>query len=127
EALAGKLRADLRAERARLASQEQALEAARKEAADLRGKVSAGERARHKLAADAVRLGQLVRDLGESRKRDAMTYSVVPYGGKNGEKRAPIYVECNATGLLFHPDRLTLTEPTAAAVQAEVPRRANRV
>ena len=78
EEAVGKLRTHVSTEQARLTRHEQALEAARKEAVGLEGKLTSGDRARHKLAADAVRLEQIIRDLHETRKRDAMTYSVVP-------------------------------------------------
>ena len=35
-------------------------------------------------------------------------FSLVPYLGKRGENRKPLYVECTASGLIFHPDRQTL-------------------
>ena len=127
EAQAGKLRTDLRTEQLRLVRHEQALEAARKEAGDVGGRLTAGDRARHKLAADTVQLEQIVRDLEAARKRDAMTYSVVPYKGKQGEKRRPIYVECGTAGVVFHPDRLTLAEPSVSAIQEEVARRVARL
>lgn len=42
------------------------------------------------------------------RQRDHQLYSVVPYHGKRGDNRKPIYLECSTAGLIFHPDRLTL-------------------
>ena len=127
EDLVGKLRTKVRTEQTQLTRHEQALESARKEAAGLEGKRSSGDRARQKLAADLVQLEQIIRDLQETRKRDAMTYSVVPYKGKHGEKRRPLYVECNASGLVFHPDRLTLADPSISSIQQEIARRATNL
>lgn len=43
-------------------------------------------------------------DLKSLRKQGRRTYSVVPYHGKNGDPRKPIYAECNSQGVVFHPD-----------------------
>ena len=127
EELVGKLRTNVRTDQVALTRHEQALATARKEAADLSGKLTAADRARHELAADTIRLGQIIRDLQAARERDAMTYSVVPYKGKRGEKRRPLYVECSAAGLVFHPDKLALADPSVPSVQEEIARRTARL
>src|SRR5207244_2211123 len=38
-------------------------------------------------------------------------YSLVPYQGKHGSNRRPIYIECRGDGLCFYPDRQTLSGP----------------
>src|SRR5439155_8444357 len=45
------------------------------------------------------------------RERQKNTYSVVPYLGRRGDSRKPLYVECAGagTGVVFHPERTTLT------------------
>src|SRR5207247_11476847 len=37
------------------------------------------------------------------------TYSLVPYLGRRGDDRKPLYVECSSTGVQFHPDGTALT------------------
>jgi hypothetical protein len=77
------------------AETEQVTEAARREAA--------------RLSAQLRGLELVLGELKEARKRDAQTYSLLPYRGRRGDSRRPIYVECTANGLLFHPDRRTLS------------------
>jgi hypothetical protein len=75
--------------------------------------------------ADLDRLDKALKDLKLLRRRAEQTYSVVPFKGVRGGTRRPIYVECTAAGLVFHPERTTLeglmTAP--AAIRAEVKRR----
>ena len=42
---------------------------------------------------------------------ESRTYSVVPYKGKNGEDRRPLYVECAGRGVVFHPDGGEMLQP----------------
>jgi hypothetical protein len=86
--------------------------------------------------ADQAEAAKLARDVAELEKAFAAvkalkmqaghTYSVVPYRGKNGAGRRPIYVECAAGGLLFHPDRTPLAgaDFSTEALRAEIERRA---
>jgi hypothetical protein len=92
-------------------------------AADQRAEASRAELAR--LSAELARLEQTVADLKALRRRQEQTYSLVPYKGKHGDNRRPLYVECTAGGLVFHPDRKALEGPgvTAAEVRAEVEHR----
>ncbi len=57
------------------------------------------------------------------------TYAVVPYLGKNGTRRRPIYIECRGDGVIIQPEGIRLTEedfqgpmgpgnPLAAALRA---------
>jgi hypothetical protein len=120
----GELGRRLEVERGLLEATEKALDASRN--AD--GKVAVlSEAARANLVrmtTDVQQLEKALADLKAARERDRNTYSVVPYRGKNGESRKPLYVECAAAGLIFHPDRHTLTPSSAAAeVRAEVERR----
>ena len=61
-----------------------------------------------RLAADLNTLERALADLRTARERQKNSYSVIPYKGKYGDDRHPIYVECSGHGLLFHPDRSTL-------------------
>src|SRR5262245_1655631 len=109
--------------RARVAEQEQAVAEARATARKAGEAAAASERARAQMTSDLARLERAVKDLKDDRKRDAQTYSVVPYRGKHGEARRPLYVECAAGGLVFHPDRKAVSAEAPAEVRAEVERR----
>ncbi|MBI1833041.1 MAG: hypothetical protein HYR84_16495 [Planctomycetes bacterium] len=63
--------------------------------------------------------------LKKVRENDKQTYSVVPYRGKRGDARPPIYVECQRNGVMFHPEkkRLGLVDCTPDALRGEVERR----
>jgi hypothetical protein len=81
-----------------------------------------------RLAAQLDRLEAGYAALKQARQRDARTYSLVPYKGRRGESRRPIYLECTARGLVFHPDRLRLEEANLSpgAIRREVERRITR-
>ncbi len=66
--------------------------------------------------------------LKAARQRDARTFSVVPYKGRRGDNRRPLYLECTANGLVFHPDRLSVRGPglSGDVVRQEVERRTAR-
>jgi hypothetical protein len=77
-----------------------------------------------RMSADLVHAEETLKALRAARARERQTYSVVPYKGKQGDSRRPIYVECAAAGVVFHPDRLAL-DPALSPyqVRAEVERR----
>src|SRR5262249_22451384 len=62
-----------------------------------------------RLARELAELEATLQALHALRQRGQQTYSLVPFKGKRGVSRRPIYVECNAAGLIFHPDRETMT------------------
>jgi hypothetical protein len=78
------------------------------------------------MTAELARLEQTVRDLRAAREQQRQTYSVVPYRGKHGDARRPLYVECVAAGLIFHPDKSLLVLTTPQNVKDEVTRRLAR-
>lgn len=55
-------------------------------------------------------------------------YSLVPYGGKRGAARRPIYVECTRDGLVVHPGRAVLSGPasTVLGLRAEIESRSGQ-
>jgi hypothetical protein len=123
----GQLRRRLEVERGLLEGAEKSLDhtrAANEEAA------SQSEAARAWLARmtrDVEQLERALADLKAARERDRQTYSVIPYRGRHGEVRRPLYVECAGGKLTFHPDRLVLPESGPAAdVRAEVERHSAR-
>ena len=58
----------------------------------------------------------------------AKKYSLVPYKGRRGDRRRPLYVECTITGVIFHPDRQHLEGLgiSAGDIRREVQRRIDR-
>jgi hypothetical protein len=119
---------------ANLRQQEQQLRtqvvAARKALADRQAALTqvegASEAAREELrrmTSDLSLLEQTLKALQAARERERQTYSVVPYHGKQGDARRPLYVECTAAGLLFPPEKISVPLLSASGVQAEVRRR----
>jgi hypothetical protein len=90
--------------------------------------VEENEASRKEMARLTAELEQLERTLAELkafRLRQQPTYSLVPYRGKHGDNRKPIYVECTPTGLVFHPDRLALPifSQSPMIIRTEIERR----
>src|SRR5208337_3695474 len=54
------------------------------------------------MSGELVRLEQTLKELQAARQRDSHTYSVIPYKGKSGESRRPIYIECARNVVVFH-------------------------
>ncbi len=79
-------------------------------------------------AGELEHLERTLKDLREARRRQRETWSLVPYRGKRGDSRRPLYLECTATGVIFHPDQLHLEGPqfSLPAVRAEVQQRMER-
>ncbi|MBI1913217.1 MAG: hypothetical protein HYS12_00410 [Planctomycetes bacterium] len=63
---------------------------------------------RERLSADLLRLEESLTQLRQQRQREQRTWSVVPYVGRRGRNSRPFYLECTSSGLIFHPDHLTL-------------------
>jgi len=63
------------------------------------------------LTAELLRLERALKDLKEARRQQTQIYSLVPYGGRRGDTRKPIYVECNRNGAILHPNRFALVGP----------------
>jgi hypothetical protein len=121
-----KLLQRLQNEQSKLVAQRQALAAARKEAAGVSARAAFTDQARAKLVDQLVRLEQALKALKEDRERDAQTYSVIPYLGKHGESRRPMYIECAVSGFVFHPDKLYLGAGTSPSrLRTEIQQRAS--
>ena len=76
----------------------------------------------------AKELGELERafqQLKALKEREKQVHSVVPYRGKRGDLRPPIYVECVRSGVIFHPEQTLLQtwDFTPATIRGEVERR----
>ncbi len=74
--------------------------------------------------AELDELAHTLKDLNESRKLDGHTYSVVPYRGKLGDDRHPLYLECSASGVVLHPEKqmISIAAPPSQ-LRAEVEKR----
>ncbi len=115
-----------RAEQASVTRSEQQNAASRADLTQADQKIDASQAARARLAADLARLEQALADLRAARERSRNRYSVVPYRGKQGDGRRPVYVECSGAGATFHPDRAVFSVSRASAddLRDEVERRA---
>jgi hypothetical protein len=119
------LRQHLRAEETLLNQDRQSLQLRRAEVEKAEGMKESARKEAERLATELAQLEQVLAGLKALRQKEQQTYSVVPYLGRNGENRRPIYVECAASGVIFHPDRLSLGGPgfTPLAVRQELDRR----
>jgi hypothetical protein len=115
-----------RTEQAKVKDEEQAL-------AGSRGKVDAATvqsaQARAllaKMTADLAQLEQALHDLREAKKLEGQTYSVVPYHGKHGDTRRPLYVECATNTGVFQPGHKAVHVGDTDEVRAETQRRIAR-
>lgn len=100
---------------------------ARRDQLDKSRKRIEGSRAeREQLTRDLLLLEATLRRLKELRERAGKTWSVVPYVGKRGLSRRPMYVECDRAGLVFHPERTRIDgdSPSIVKITEEVQRRA---
>jgi hypothetical protein len=100
-----------------LAAREKQVE---KDEQHVKEKRSSGDR----LTRDLLLLEEALARLKVQRQRQGKTWSIVPYVGKRGMNRKPMYVECDAEGLLFHPDRKRIgREASVLALGEEIDRR----
>ena len=56
-----------------------------------------------RLSAELLQLERRLRDLKALKSRKSDSFSLVPYRGRLGDSRQPIYVECTVAGLVVHP------------------------
>jgi hypothetical protein len=120
----GQLRRRLEVQRGLLEGAEKRFAQARATNADAASQSEAARALLARMTRDVEQLERVLADLKAARARDRQTYSVVPYRGRHGESRRPLYVECAGGQLVFHPDRLVLPESSPAVdVRTEVERR----
>ncbi|HVS39438.1 MAG TPA: hypothetical protein VMS17_28025 [Gemmataceae bacterium] len=87
----------------------------------------ASRKEREQMTAELAAMERALADLKTAREKQQKTYSVVPYNGKRGDSRRPLYIECAGDQLIFHPDRLSLPESRIATdAQQEVQARLAR-
>ncbi len=106
------LRKQVEEERVHILENEQAAKRERDAAAASAVEETAAAKAAAAAAlADVAKLESKLAELKAARGREKQTYSVVPYRGKRGDDRRPVYVECSARGVIFHPERKELSPP----------------
>jgi len=115
-------------ERSRLAGWEQLLKSRRQEMSQSDEKTQLSQAEMARLSADLERMERTLEDLKALRRRQRQTYSVVPYRGKHGFARKPLYVECTADELIFYPGRIAIRALglVPQEVHAEIDRRVAR-
>ena len=121
EGVRDRTRDELASERARLAEAEteinrlvSELVELNRRAADLAGVADAesdGDELQKEIDAKAEQIAELNRQIEELRKKaeeagETPTYAILPYRGKSGTFRRPIYVECDENGIRLMPERV---------------------
>jgi hypothetical protein len=83
------------------------------------------EAQRRQMTADVALLEKTLEELKAAKRLEAQTFSLVPYKGRRGENRKPLYLECTADGWVFHPDHKSLpaAHDAGADLHAEIERR----
>ncbi len=125
------LKRKVRDKRDRLNEDEQLLMALRSRAQQSENQSKESNQALHRMTVDLLRMEQALRDLKAAQQQERKTFSVVPYHGRRGENQRPIYVECGAEGVVFHPERKAMSvyspwsgsRGSPGGVRAEVERR----
>src|SRR5262249_19789400 len=86
---------------------------------------AASEAQRRQMTADLTLLEKTLDELKAAKRLEKQTFSLVPYKGRRGDNRKPLYLECTAEGWVIHPDRKTLeaTPSAVADLHAELERR----
>ncbi len=125
------LRRKTQDERSRLEAEEQLLRTLHSNAKQTENQSKESSQVLRRMTLDLLQMEQVLKDLKSAKQREQKTFSVVPYHGRRGESRRPLYVECTADGVIFHPERkampvtalLSHSEDSASEVRAEVERR----
>jgi hypothetical protein len=99
------LRHKVQGEHDRLKTEQQLLEGLRTTAQQTGEQSKESSKTLQRMTADLLQMEQALKDLKAARQREQHTFSVVPYHGRRGESRRPIYVECTADDVIFHPER----------------------
>jgi hypothetical protein len=102
------LHEQLQVERVGLTQIEAELNTQRKEAANTAQEAAASQADLARLTAELERMERTLADLHVARQRQQQMYSLVPYAGRRGDNRKPLYIECTGDELIIHPDRLAL-------------------
>jgi hypothetical protein len=103
------LRRKVQNERGKLQAGQQLLASLRSSAGQTEAQARASNKSLERMTVDLLQMEQALKDLKASKEREQHTFSVVPYHGRRGENRRPIYVECTADGVIFHPERRAMS------------------
>ena len=121
EGVRDRTRDELSAERARLAEAETEINKLVTELVELNKRAEAlsrpsdsdpdGGELQREIDAKAEEIAELNRQIEELRKKaeeaeETPTYAILPYRGKSGTFRRPIYVECDENGIRLMPERV---------------------
>jgi hypothetical protein len=122
------LQRQLQALRGRLSQTEQDVAAVEAETNQAGAADDASRKERHRLTEQLAQLEAVLANLKEMREREKKTFSLVPYQGKRGQGRKPIYVECQGEAVVFHPDTKELRgfEMVESSIRREVEERIAR-
>jgi hypothetical protein len=112
----------------RLAQGQKEVQAKQAEMAQTAAQTQEARRDLARLTGELTQLERTLADLKEARKRDEYKHSLVPYRGRRGDSRRPLYVECAEESILFHPDRAALAglEMTPGNIRTAVEQRIAR-
>jgi hypothetical protein len=115
----------LEAEKARIAQVVEAITLKKTELARTKANDAATEKQRRQLTGDLALLEKTLEELRAAKKLEKQTFSLVPYKGRRGDNRKPLYLECTAEGWIIHPDRQSIeaTHNAVADLHAELERR----
>jgi hypothetical protein len=102
------LQEQFQTERLRLAQLEDELSAHRVKAEKTARQADVSRADQSRLSAELERMERTLADLKALRQRQQQRYSLVPYRGKRGDNRRPLYIECTGDDLVFHPDHLAV-------------------
>ena len=99
------LRHKVQDERGRIQAEQRLLATLRSKAGQSEEQSKESSKTVRRMTLDLLQMEQALKDLKAAKKREQHTFSVIPYHGRRGENRQPIYVECTAEGVIFHPER----------------------
>ncbi len=119
------LQKKIQTESARLTQEQKEIQARRAKVSQTTANTEAARRDLARLNGDLTQLERTLADLKEARQRDAHKYSLVPYRGRRGDGRRPLYVECGDESIIFHPERASLAglQMTLGNIRTEVDQR----
>jgi hypothetical protein len=119
------LEQQLSATRSNLKKMEQQLVFRKERATDSVERVHLSQAEMARLSTDLVKLEHTLRDLKAAREEQQRMHSLVPYKGKRGDNRQPLYVECTQQEIIIHPDRqvLPVRGAPAAAIRSVLEKR----
>jgi hypothetical protein len=120
-----KLQNQLEDQKSRYAKIVGAIATKKSELAEASKNDAASEAQRRQMTADLILLENTLEELKAAKRLEKQTFSLVPYKGRRGDNRKPLYLECTAEGWIIHPERKTFeaTSSAVADLHAELERR----